>query len=95
MIHHYRAIESSSAQMLACAAASDWSGLRRCAQFCSELIEQLGVAKTPCDLTASQQQEKNEIMKRVLAIDAQIRHLAEPASERCAHQYPQTATRLH
>ena len=95
MIHHYRAIESSSAQMLACAAASDWSGLRRCAQFSGELIQQLRVAKTPCGLTASQKHEKNEIMKRVLAIDAQIRHLAESAAERYGRQYQQTATRLH
>lgn len=95
LINHYRAIELSSAQMLACAAASDWSGLRHCAQFCSELIQHLGDAKTPCDWTASQKQEKNEIMKRVLAIDAQIRHLAEPAAERHVPQCPQTATRLH
>ena len=98
LINYYRAIEFSSIQMLAFAAASDWGGVSHCAQFCGELVQQLGRAKLCAGLTASQQLEKNQIMKRVLAIDAQIRYLAQPGAARNAYQYPQypgSATRAH
>jgi flagellar protein FliT len=87
LINHYRAIELSSAQMLAFAAASDWGRVGDCKQVCGELIEQLDRAKLQSGLTAGQQAEKNQIMKRILAIDAQIRHLAEPAAARYARRY--------
>jgi flagellar protein FliT len=95
LIHYYRAIELSSTQMLAFAAASDWSRVSDCAQFCGELIQQLGRTKLQSGLTAGQQAEKKQIMMRILAIDAQIRHLAEPAAARYAQQYRHSATRTH
>jgi flagellar protein FliT len=87
LLNHYRAIELSSMQMLAFAAASDWSRVGDCAQFCGTLIQQLGHAELQSDLSPEQREEKTQIMKRILAIDAQIRHLAEPAAARYARRY--------
>jgi flagellar protein FliT len=87
LIHHYRAIELSSAQMLAFATASDWGRVGDCERACGELIAQLSRAKMQPGLTPPQQAEKNRIMKRILAIDAEIRQLAEPAVARYAGRY--------
>lgn len=79
--------------MLAFAAASDWMRVSDRAQICGELIQQLARANRQSGLTAEQQVEKKQIMKRILAIDAQIRHLAEPAAARYAQQYQHSAAR--
>lgn len=92
LIHHYRAIELSSAQMLAHAAASDWDRVIDCERLCGALIHQLSCAKLQTELLPEQRAEKTEIMKRILAIDAQIRHLAEPAAARYARRYRHAAT---
>ncbi len=95
LIHHYRAIELSSMQMLAFAAASDWGRVHDCERACGELIAHLKAcsnrAKMQSDLTLEQQAEKTQIMKRILAIDAEIRHLAEPAAARYASRYRHAA----
>ena len=93
LIHHYRAIELSSAQMLAHAAASDWDRVIDCEQMCGVLIHQLSRAKLQTELLPEQRAEKTAIMKRILAIDAQIRHLAEPAAARYARRYRHPVTR--
>lgn len=93
LINYYRAIESSSVQMLACAAATDWARLVDCERHCGELIEQLGSAARRSGLTPEQRLEKREIMKRILEIDAQIRNLADPSAARYAHRYRDRPTR--
>lgn len=87
LINHYRAIELSSAQMLAFATASDWGRVAGCEKTCGELIAQLGRARSQSGLTPAQQAEKSQIMKRILAIDAEIRQLAQPAVARYAGRY--------
>jgi hypothetical protein len=95
LINHYRAIELSSAQMLAFAAASDWGRVSDCERVCGELIKRLSGIKAQSGLSPQQLVEKNQIMKRILAIDAEIRHLAEPAAARYARRYRHAAAQTH
>ncbi len=92
LINHYRAVELTSAQMLACAAVADWRRVLDCERQCGELIQQLGVAAHRSGLTPEQRREKGEIMKRILQMDAQIRSLAEPSAARYAHLYRHSVT---
>lgn len=94
LINHYRAIELSSTQMLAFACVSDWGAVVDCEQVCSGLIQQLQQFRAVTrrsGLTPEQRAQKRQIMGRILAMDAQIRNLAEPATGRYAHQYRQRA----
>ena len=93
LINHYRAIELSSTHMLAFATVSDWGAVVDCEQVCSMQIQQLGVATHQHGMTPEQKAQKRQIMARILAIDAQIRTLAEPATGCDAHQYRQRAIR--
>ena len=91
LLNHYRAIELSSAQMLAFATVSDWGQVADCERACADLIANLSRANLQLELTAGQRAEKHQIMKRILAIDAEIRHLAEPATARYASRYRHAA----
>ena len=93
LINHYRAIESTSAQMLAFAAVADWACLVDCEQRCRKLIRQLGIEAQRSRLTPEQRQETREIMVRILRIDAQIRNHAEPSAAQYAHLYHRSMTR--
>lgn len=87
LINHYEAIETSSAQMLAFAAAAEWIQANDCERRCGELIGRLREAQPQAPLTPEQRLRKRQIMKHILAMDAQIRHLAEPATARYAQRY--------
>lgn len=93
LINHYRAIELTSTQMLAFAAVSDWGAVVECEQVCGRQIQQLRMLAPQSGLTREQNAQKSQIMMRILATDAQIRNLAEPATGRYAHQYRQRAIR--
>ena len=101
LINHYTAIELSSTHMLAFATVSDWGAVVDCEQVCSmqiqqlrqQLRQQMGAATHQHGMTAEQKAQKRQIMARILAIDAQIRTLAEPATGCDAHQYRQRAIR--
>jgi flagellar protein FliT len=78
LIDYYKAIESSSQQMLAAAKTADWEQVARCEGVCAVLIEQLrGLASTQ-ELEPAAKVEKSRIMQRILQNDAEIRYLAEP-----------------
>jgi flagellar protein FliT len=78
LIDYYKAIESSSQQMLTAAKGEDWDGVMRYEGACAVLIEQLRSRAATEVLDASARQEKTRIMQRILNNDAQIRYLAEP-----------------
>ncbi|MDR3371399.1 flagellar protein FliT [Rhodoferax sp.] len=78
LIDYYKAIETSSQQMLAAAKTSDWEQVARYEGVCAILIEQLrGLASTQ-QLEPAAKVEKSRIMQRILQNDAEIRYLAEP-----------------
>jgi flagellar protein FliT len=78
LIDFYKAIEESSAKMLAAAKAEDWDGVMRFEGACAVLIEQLRQRARSEELDAESRAEKTRIMRRILHNDAQIRYLAEP-----------------
>lgn len=78
LIDYYKAIEDSSAKMLAAAKAEDWDGVMRFEGSCAVLIEQLRARGRTEELDAQSLAEKSKIMRRILNNDAQIRYLAEP-----------------
>lgn len=78
LIDFYKAIESSSAKMLAAAEAEDWDGVVRFEGACAVLIEQLRFRAQQEVLSPEHRVEKAQIMRRILHNDAQIRYLAEP-----------------
>ncbi len=87
LLDHYKAIESSSQDMLASAMAADWQQVQACERACGALIARLRGATDRLGLSADQRQEKNRIMMRILALDAQIRCLAEPWQARYEQHY--------
>jgi flagellar protein FliT len=78
LIEYYKAIEDSSAKMLAAAKAEDWDAVMRFEGACAVLIEQLRARARSEELDATSRAEKSKIMQRILNNDAQIRYLAEP-----------------
>lgn len=78
LIHYYKAIESTSVQMLTAARMENWDEVVRLEGACAVLIEQLRHESRSQVLSADQRAEKNRIMLSILRYDAQIRSLAEP-----------------
>ncbi len=78
LIDYYKAIESSSRQMLDAAKDEDWDQVVRFEGACAVLIEQLRARAHNEELLPEQRTEKARIMQRILQNDAQIRYLAEP-----------------
>lgn len=78
LIDFYRAIETTSLQMLDAARAEDWEGVVRLEGACAVLIEQLRFNSRTEELLPDERAEKTSIMQRILHNDAQIRYLAEP-----------------
>ena len=87
LIDHYKRIESSSQDMLNSARAADWRQVQVCERMCGALIAALRGAVGTLDLSAEQRQEKHRIMKRIVALDAQIRCLSEPWQARYEQHY--------
>ena len=78
LMDYYKAIESSSRQMLDAARREDWDDVVRCEGACAVLIEQLRFLAKSQDLPKDLRSEKSRIMQRILLNDAEIRILAEP-----------------
>ena len=78
LIDYYKAIEDSSAKMLAAAKSENWDQVVQFEGACAVLIEQLRSTATTQELQPEQRSEKSRIMQRILQNDAQIRYLAEP-----------------
>lgn len=85
LIDLYRAIEDSSAAMLAAAKHEDWDGVVHHEGACAVLIEQLRFSARHQKLAPELRHEKARIMRRILDNDAQIRILAEPWLSRVDH----------
>ena len=84
LLSYYEAIETASANMLAAAQRGDWNEVARLEDECGRLIDELqGVARQTV-LAGEQLAARSGFMQRILANDAQIRHLAEAWFDRDA-----------
>ncbi|MGH8600373.1 MAG: flagellar protein FliT [Burkholderiales bacterium] len=79
MLMYYESVEEVLQSMLHAAQNSEWDRLVEAEQYCSRLVaclRAIGDRHEPLDATG--QRRKSEIIRRVLATDAQIRDLAQP-----------------
>lgn len=95
LIDYYKAIEHSSAQMLAAARSEDWEQVVRFEGTCAVLIEQLRDRAAQEQLQPEQRAEKTRIMQRILNNDAQIRYLAEPWLMHCEQAFDAQPQYMH
>jgi flagellar protein FliT len=96
LLDYYKAIESTSTQMLCAAEAEDWDEVVRLEGACAVLIEQLRERSKSMDLTVEERAEKHRIMLAILRHDAQMRSLAEPwLDDLGTTLYPRPSMQLH
>ena len=77
----YETVASASTRMLDAARAGDWEAFAAHEQSCSAAIDVLR-AQTGAALDTAELERKSEIIRQVLAQDAEIRRLAQPWLER-------------
>ncbi|HMN63434.1 MAG: flagellar protein FliT [Burkholderiaceae bacterium] len=80
ILGQYREIESAAAVMLQAARAGDWARVARIERVIGELATRLDGADPLRRLDPGQRRERLRIVRRLLSIDAEVRHLADPAS---------------
>ncbi len=87
MIDTYETILATTAQMLDAARVADWDLLVRREQECRALVERLMQARGQSEIVLEPQvrRRKVEIIRKVLADDAEIRNLTEPWMQRLQH----------
>jgi flagellar protein FliT len=87
MIGTYENILAVTAQMLDAARAADWDLLVKREQECRQLVESLMNTRSENEivLEAQVRKRKVEIIRKVLADDAEIRNLTEPWMQRLQH----------
>lgn len=91
IIKTYEDILSVTGQMLEAARNNDWDALVERETECRKLVEQLMTAKaeaeteTNAELEPEARKRKVEIIRKVLADDAEIRNLTEPWLARLQH----------
>lgn len=87
MIRTYENILAVTAQMLEAARAADWDLLVNREQECRQLVESLMNAGNENNIVLEPQVHKRkvEIIRKVLADDAEIRNLTEPWMQRLQH----------
>jgi len=87
MIRTYENILAVTAQMLDAARTADWDLLLKREQECRQLVEGLAAARRDNEIVLGPQIRKRqvEIIRKVLADDAEIRSLIEPCMHRLQH----------
>ena len=78
IIATYEAILAITGQMLEAARNSDWDRLVALEQECKKRVEELSADHAGEPLSRQFQQRKVEIIRRVLAYDAEIRNITAP-----------------
>lgn len=74
----YETILAITGQMLEAARNGDWDSLVALERDCKKLVEQLIAENGGPPLSSEFQQRKAEIIRKVLADDAEIRNITEP-----------------
>lgn len=74
----YEAIAAVSARMLQAACAADWDGLLAAESDCARLVERARAQPANVPLAEPEQRRKHELIRRMLAEDAEIRARLNP-----------------
>lgn len=78
MLSFYESIADASEQMLAAARQSDWDALIEAEKECARRVAQLRAANISGSLGHDADKRRHDILRTVLAHDAEIRELTQP-----------------
>ncbi len=78
VLHCYEAIAEASARMLAAARRADWDALIAAEKECAQRVERLKAARVGGSLGRDGDARRHDIVRTVLAHDAEIRALTQP-----------------
>lgn len=78
LIDHYASIARTSRAMLAAARAGDWDGVTRLEDDCRVLIDDLRREALRSPLPGAERRRRMQLLRAILADDAEIRARAEP-----------------
>ena len=77
----YESMSTLSAQMVEAASACDWDRLVALEQDCAGLARHLEADGKPVPLSESERARKRDLIRRILADDAEVRRHTEPWME--------------
>ena len=97
IVERYRRMADASRRMLLAARGDDWSEVCNVEKECAQLIGELSTMGDLAPTDPALRQQKLDLMRRVLADDAEIRVLSQPWLARldAMMRTPATAQRLH
>ncbi len=78
VLHYYESIAGQSQRMLSAARAGDWDDLCAAEEECARLIAHLKQLGDTPPLNTGERERRMQILKQMLAEDAEIRDLTEP-----------------
>jgi flagellar protein FliT len=78
LLDHYEAIARASQRMLEAAKESDWDEVTRQEERCRTLVAALKAASLEAPLPPADNRRRMELLRRILADDAEIRGRADP-----------------
>lgn len=78
VLSHYESVADASEAMLAAARRSDWDALVEAEKECARCIDRLKAASSGIALGAAGDKRRFDILRTVLAHDAEIRQLTQP-----------------
>lgn len=78
LIQRYEAIAQASRRMLAAVRREDWDAVARQEGRCRELIAELKAAARTETLSAAEQRRRIQLLREILADDAEVRSRSEP-----------------
>lgn len=78
LIRHYEAIAAASRAMLAAARSDDWDRVAQLEDECRALIRQLQAAAATASLGRAEQRRRVQLLREMLADDAEVRDRSEP-----------------
>lgn len=78
LLEHYLGIASSSRAMVEAARAKDWQRVSRLERQCLRQVHRLKLAAKVQSLAPNEQRMRVQLLRKILADDAEIRRLAEP-----------------
>ena len=81
----YEAIAAVSARMLEAARAGDWDGLLAAEADCARLVERARAQPANLRLAEPEQRRRHELIRRMLADDAEIRARLQPGMAQLEH----------
>lgn len=78
LLENYAVVERAAERMLAAARRSDWDEVARIEHACYTLVQQLQQSAEGAELDGEGNARRMAVLKRILAIDGEVRDLAQP-----------------